>query len=100
MSATGKDPVNGPANTALWRRADAVIPNGGMYFTRSARFAGSDVMPGFIKAAQGCRITDVDNKTYLDFNCGNGPNLLGYRHPEGDAAAAEHGGAGSSTFSI
>ena len=88
----GKSPVNGPANQALWRRADAVIPNGGMYFTRSARFAGTDVMPGFIKSAQGCRITDVDNKTYLDFNCGNGPNLLGYRHPEVDAAAAEQAG--------
>ena len=43
MSTTGKGPVNGPANAALWQRADAVIPNGGMYFTRSARFAGKDV---------------------------------------------------------
>jgi glutamate-1-semialdehyde 2,1-aminomutase len=94
MSGTEKNPVpvNGPANEALWRRTDAVIPNGGMYFTRSARFAGTDVMPGFIKAAEGCRVTDVDDKTYLDFNCGNGPNLLGYRHPEVDAAAAEQAG--------
>lgn len=88
----GNSPVNGPANQALWQRADAVIPNGGMYFTRSARFAGNDVMPGFIQSAKGCRITDVDNKTYLDFNCGNGPNLLGYRHPEVEAAAAEQAG--------
>lgn len=82
-------PVNGPKNGALWARTDAIIPGGGIYRTRSARFAGRDVLPGFVSSAQGCRITDADGRTYLDFNCGNGPNLLGYRHPEVDAAAAE-----------
>jgi len=81
--------VNGPANTDLWQRADKVIPTGGIFFTRSARFAGNDVMPGFIEAAQGCRVRDVDGRSYIDFNCGNGPNLLGYRHPEVEAAARE-----------
>ena len=80
-------PVNGPKNQAMWERCDNVIPAGGIYMSRSARFAGRDVLPGFIKSAEGCRITDVDDRTYLDFNCGNGPNLLGYRHPEIDAAA-------------
>lgn len=80
-------PVNGPRNTELWQRADEVIPRGSIYLTRSARFAGRDVMPGFIDQAEGCRITDVDGKSYIDFNCGNGPNLLGYRHPEVEAAA-------------
>jgi len=79
--------VNGPENQAMWERYDAVMPGGGMYLTRSARFAGRDVMPGFIESVEGCRLTDVDGKTYLDFNCGNGPNLLGYRHPEVDKAA-------------
>lgn len=82
-------PVNGPNNLALWARTDKVMPGGGIYRTRSARFAGRDVLPGFIASAQGCRVTDVDGKTYLDFNCGNGPNLLGYRHPEVDAAARQ-----------
>ncbi len=81
--------VNGPRNEQLWRRADEVIPRGGIYFTRSARFAGNDVMPGFIDRAEGCRITDVDGREYIDFNCGNGPNLLGYRHPEVEAAARQ-----------
>ena len=81
--------LNGPNNNALWRRADEVIPNGGIFFSRSARFAGDDVMPGFIESAEGCRITDVDGRTYIDFNCGNGPNLLGYRHPEVEAIARE-----------
>lgn len=83
--------VNGPKNQAMWARTDRVVPGGGVYFTRSARFAGNDVLPGFIEYAEGCRVTDVDGKSYIDFNCGNGPNLLGYRHPEVDAAAAEQG---------
>ncbi len=81
--------VNGPRNVALWERADEVIPRGGIYLTRSARFAGKDVMPGFIERAEGCRITDVDGRSYIDFNCGNGPNLLGYRHSEVEAAVRE-----------
>ena len=83
--------VNGPKNQALWERTDAVIPGGGIFRTRSARFAGNDVLPGFIQSAKGCRITDVDGHSYIDFNCGNGPNLLGYRHPEVEAAAASQG---------
>ena len=82
-------PVNGPKNEEMWARYDAVIPGGGVYVTRSARFAGRDVMPGFIESAEGCRLTDVDGKSYIDFNCGNGPNLLGYRFPEVDKAAFE-----------
>jgi glutamate-1-semialdehyde 2,1-aminomutase len=84
--------VNGPKNAAIWKRADAVIPGGGIFRMRSARFAGNDVMPGFIEHADGCRLTDVDGQSYIDFNCGNGPNLLGYRHPEVDAAAEKQAG--------
>lgn len=80
--------VDGPEGEAWWRRADAVLPGGGIYLTRSARFAGEGVQPGFIAEAEGCRVTDVDGRRYLDFLCANGPNLLGYRHPEVEAAAA------------
>jgi glutamate-1-semialdehyde 2,1-aminomutase len=45
------------------------------------------VQPGFIASAQGCRVTDVDGRSYIDFLCANGPNLLGYRHPQVEAAA-------------
>jgi glutamate-1-semialdehyde 2,1-aminomutase len=81
--------VNGENGSQLWQRADTVIPQGGIFFTRSARFAGKDVLPGFIKKAHGCYVVDVDGKSYIDFNCGNGPNLLGYCHPEIDSAAAK-----------
>lgn len=82
------NPIDGPTGQALWARADAVLPGGGIYLTRSADFAGRGVLPGFIAAAEGCRVTDVDGRTYIDFLCANGPNLLGYRHPEVEAAVA------------
>lgn len=86
--------VDGPKGLDLWKRADAVLPSYAMFLTRSARFAGYNVWPGFIAEASGCRVKDVDGRSYIDFNCGNGPNLLGYRHPEVEAAAraqAAHG---------
>jgi glutamate-1-semialdehyde 2,1-aminomutase len=79
--------VDGPRGREYWERADRVLPGGGVYLSRSARFAGEGVQPGFIASAQGCRVTDVDGRTYIDFLCANGPNLLGYRHAEVDEAA-------------
>ena len=74
--------VDGPKGRELWDRADRVLPGGGIYRTRSARFAGEGILPGFIERASGCRVADSDGREYIDFNCGNGPNLLGYLHPE------------------
>jgi glutamate-1-semialdehyde 2,1-aminomutase len=79
--------IDGPAGKALWARADRAMPSGAMFMTRSARFAGYGVQPGFIAESQGCRVRDVDGRSYIDLNCGNGPNLLGYRHPEVESAA-------------
>lgn len=80
-------PIDGPVGTELWERADRVLPGGGIYLTRSADLAGRGVIPGFIAAAQGCRVVDVDGRSYIDYLAANGPNLLGYRHPEVEAAA-------------
>lgn len=80
--------VDGPKGRAYWERADRVLPGGMVYFSRSARFAGEDVQPGFIASADGARVTDVDGRSYIDFLCANGPILLGYHHPEVEAAAA------------
>ena len=79
--------VDGPEGKALWARADRALPGGGIYLSRSARFAGPGVQPGFIASAEGCRVTDVDGRSYIDFLCANGPILLGYRHPEVEQAA-------------
>ena len=80
------DSIDGPRGRALWERADRVLPGGGIYLTRSSRFAGEDVLPGFFESAEGCRLTDVDGRRYIDFLCSNGPILLGYGHPEVEQA--------------
>jgi len=71
---------------ALRERALAVIPNG-MYGHQSVRLL-PDVYPQFFARAAGAHLWDVDGNRYLDFMCGYGPNLLGYCHPQVDAAAA------------
>ena len=81
--------INGPKNQELWERADNVIPSRMIYFSRSARMAGIENQPGFIEKAEGCQVTDVDGNTYIDFICANGPNLLGYRHPEIEEAVRD-----------
>ncbi|MDE0884803.1 MAG: aminotransferase class III-fold pyridoxal phosphate-dependent enzyme [Myxococcota bacterium] len=73
--------VDGVEGLALWARADRVLPGGGIYLSRSARFAGEGVLPGFVRDAMGCRVVDADGRKYIDFICANGPNLLGYGHP-------------------
>ncbi|MEZ5278933.1 MAG: aminotransferase class III-fold pyridoxal phosphate-dependent enzyme [Acidimicrobiales bacterium] len=83
------NPVDGPAGRDLWNRADRVLPGGGIYRSRSADMAGRGVLPGFIAAAQGCHVVDADGRRYVDFLAANGPNILGYRHPEVEAAADE-----------
>lgn len=82
-----RPPIDGPKGQDLWRRADKVMPSYAMFLTRSARYAGYNVLPGFISEAQGCRVKDVDGRSYIDFTGSAGPNLLGYRHPEIEAAA-------------
>ncbi len=82
-----EDPIDGPEGTDLWERADRVMPGGGIYLSRSADMAGRGVLPGFIASADGCRVTDADGRNYIDYLAANGPNLLGYRHPEVEAAA-------------
>lgn len=81
-----EDSVEGKTGKDLWGRADKVLPGGGIYLSRSADMAGRGVLPGFIASAKGCRVTDVDGKAYIDYLGANGPNILGYQHPEIEAA--------------
>jgi len=78
--------ADGQQGQELWARADKVLPGGGIYYSRSADMAGRGVLPGFIASAEGCRVTDADGKTYIDYMGANGPNILGYRHPEVEEA--------------
>jgi glutamate-1-semialdehyde 2,1-aminomutase len=86
--------VDGPEGRDLWTRADGVLPGGALYLSRSADLAGRGNLPGWIASARGARVTDVDGRHYIDFLCANGPVLLGYRHPEVEAAAAAQAALG------
>jgi len=70
----------------LKARAGKVIPNG-MYGHQSVRLL-PESFPQFFSRADGAYLWDSDNKRYLDLMCAYGPNLLGYREPRVEAAAA------------
>lgn len=44
------------------------------------------VMPLYIERAEGCRMQDIDGRWFIDYRSALGPIILGYRHPEVDAA--------------
>jgi len=74
-------------DTALAKRAQLVVP-GGMYGHMNAR-SFSATLPQYMASGDGCRITDTDGNTYLDFMCGWGPVVLGHRNPVVQQAVTE-----------
>ena len=74
-------------DAGLTKRAEIVIPKG-IYGHMNVRDF-SDVLPQYIVSGDGCRITDTDGNTYLDFMCGWGPMVLGHGNPKVQQAVAE-----------
>lgn len=70
----------------LLGRAERVIP-GGIYGHQNPRFLTPGAFPCFLAEAEGCRVRDVDGNSFIDFMCGYGPIVLGYRHPRVEEAA-------------
>jgi glutamate-1-semialdehyde 2,1-aminomutase len=64
---------------ALIERARKIIPGGVNSPVRAFRSVGGT--PPFIVRGDGCRITDADGNTYIDYVGSWGPLLLGHRHP-------------------
>jgi len=65
---------------ALKQRAQSVFPRG-IYGHLSTRTMPENY-PQFFTSAKGVRMTDVDGKTYIDYMCAFGLNLLGYGDEE------------------
>ena len=76
----------------LRNRAARVIP-GGMYGHQNAASL-PEGFPQYFRRAEGCRLWDCDGNEYIDYVCGFGTNLLGYRHQEVEQAAAEQAALG------
>lgn len=84
----------------LWKRAKQVIPGGNMLLSKRAEMFLPNQWPAYFSKAKGCKVWDLDGTEYTDMSImGIGTNILGYGHPEVDAAVQETVSAGNmSTF--
>jgi glutamate-1-semialdehyde 2,1-aminomutase len=65
----------------LFEHAQQHLAGGVGSGTRSPR-AGWGPTPIYVAEASGSRVTDVDGTTYIDYQMGQGPLILGHRPPE------------------
>lgn len=79
-------------DAALRARAHRVIPGGLWGHMNAARLP--DNYPQFFARAEGCRLFDVDGRSFVDMMCSWGPIVLGHHHPTVEAAAAEQAALG------
>ena len=85
----------------LYKRAKQVIPGGTMLLSKRPEMFLPEQWPAYFSKAKGCKVWDLDDKEYIDMSImGIGTNILGYGHPEVDAAVMETVTKGNmSTFS-
>ena len=71
----------------LWQRAKRVIPGGNMLLSKRSEMFLPDQWPAYFSKSKGCKVWDLDGREYIDMSImGIGTNVLGYGHPEVDAA--------------
>lgn len=75
MSAD-KYPSGAPRSEALFRKAAEVLPGGVSSPVRAFRGVGGT--PRFISSGSGCRLTDADDRTYIDYVMSWGALILGH----------------------
>ena len=86
--------MNTTKSSALFARAKELIPGGVNSPVRAFRSVGAD--PLFITSSAGCRITDADNNTFIDYVGSWGPMILGHCHPQVVKAVQDAAANGSS----
>ncbi len=77
--------LNIAKSLALFEEAQTLVPGGVL----GARKPGDFIMgeyPIFLEYGKGCRLIDVDGNEFIDYLCGYGPIILGYREDEVDDA--------------
>jgi glutamate-1-semialdehyde 2,1-aminomutase len=75
-----------PASLQLFERAVRVTP-GGIYGHTSPALTLPGHFPYYARRAAGARYWDADGREFIDYLCAYGPIVLGYGHPEVEAAA-------------
>ena len=74
----------------LWKKAKRIIPGGNMLLSKRAEMFLPDQWPAYYSKAKGCKVWDMDGKEYIDMSImGIGTNILGYSHPDVDAAVMD-----------
>ncbi|MFH1117478.1 MAG: aminotransferase class III-fold pyridoxal phosphate-dependent enzyme, partial [Pseudomonadota bacterium] len=69
----------------LFEEASGLVPGGVLGARKPSDFITGEY-PIFLDSGKGCRLTDVDGNEFIDFLCGYGPIILGYREEEVDEA--------------
>jgi glutamate-1-semialdehyde aminotransferase/spore coat polysaccharide biosynthesis protein SpsF (cytidylyltransferase family) len=84
---------------AWLERSLKVIPSAAQTFSKKHTQYVQGAAPVFLQSGSGCWVVDVDGNIYLDYVQGLLPNILGYAHPEVNAAVTEQLSRGHS-FSL
>ncbi len=74
---------------ALLARSEFVIPGGAQTYSKSWRQHIRGVSPIFLERGRGAWVWDADGNEYVDLVQGLLPNILGYAHPDIDAAVTD-----------
>jgi glutamate-1-semialdehyde aminotransferase len=72
----------------LFEQGKKLVPGGVLGARKPSDFIEGEY-PIFLEYGKGCRLTDVDGNEYIDFLCGYGPIILGYREEEVDEAVTK-----------
>ena len=79
------DKLNISNSLKVFEEASTLIPGGVLGARKPADFIAGEY-PIFLESGKGCRLYDVDGNEFIDFLCGYGPIILGYREKEVDEA--------------
>ena len=77
--------LNISKSLALYEEALGLVPGGVLGARKPTDFINGEY-PIFLESGKGCRLIDVDGNEFIDFLCGYGPVILGYREAEVDEA--------------
>ena len=92
MSQTIAQPRANSVDTTLRQRARRVIPGGQWGHLDAAKLP--DGYPQYFARAQGCRLEDVDGRSFVDLMCSWGPIVLGHHHPGVEQAVRDQAARG------
>jgi 4-aminobutyrate aminotransferase-like enzyme len=80
-------PATGSVDQALRQRARRAVPGGMTGHLNTAALPAGYAQ--FFQRGLGCRMSDVNGREVVDFMCAWGPNLLGWQHPQVQAALGD-----------